>query len=285
MNPVKLLESMDLEQLLQAAEDDIIEDMLYDAMRKMEQETPSDKNYFLPMKLMDEYHNSQEYRQLSENVKDYKEHMLKTGQLYLGKKEKLEQAALEQLDSRTYGKGGPCHRGPLYPGNMEIICASGRRKGRLFRQSKSPDYIYGLDKNGKLLFCKNKADRTTEYIITEKNKELGIAYGQDGKIAAISELYYDAGGQLSDYKYAGFWYGKRNLKISLCCEIYHYQDREVYIDLIQAEGKYPSCEHFRFLQDDDGFVIKGECCNVMHKLIMDVEIPRGMKLRGYPPLK
>lgn len=47
---------------------------------------------------------------------------------------------------------------------------------------------------------------------------------------------------------------------------------------IRAEGKYPECEHFHFLCDSDGLVLKGECCNVMHKLILDVEIPRGTKL-------
>lgn len=278
MNLNKFLESMDLEQLLQAEEDDGIEDMLYNAMRKMEQDMPSHNNFFLPMKMVDEYHSSEEYRQLSDSVRKYKECMLQTAKQYLKRKPELEQTALEKLDSQKYGKGGPLHRGPLHPGNMEIITTSGHKKGRLLKQSKSPDYIYGFDKDGKLLFCKSKADRTTEYVIPEENRELGVTFSRNEKMQAISEVSYDSSGQLLVYRYASFWYGKRKLKVSLLCESYEYQDREVYIDWIRAEGKYPECEHFHFLRDDNGFVLKGECCNVMHKLIMDVELPHGMKL-------
>lgn len=278
MNPVKLLETMDLEQLLQIEDDDLMEDMIYDAMRKMEQELPPDENFFLPMKMLDEYHSSEEYLRLSENVREYKNSMLQTAQQYLGKRQELEQTSLKKLNIQKYGKGGPCHRGPLHPGNMEILLGSGHRKGRLLKQSKSPDHIYGFDSDNRLLFCESKADRTTEYLIRDENRELGVTFGRNEKIAALSEVTYDLNRRLKDYRYAKFEYGKRKLRVTLCCELYEYHEREIYVDWIRAEGKYPECEHFHFLCDSDGFVLKGECCNVMHKLILDVEIPRGTKL-------
>ena len=98
MNPVKLLETMDLEQLLQIEDDDLMEDMIYDAMRKMEQELPPDENFFLPMKMLDEYHSSEEYLRLSENVREYKNSMFQTAQQYLGKRQELEQTPLKKLN-------------------------------------------------------------------------------------------------------------------------------------------------------------------------------------------
>lgn len=275
----KILKSLEIEKLLQAAEEEsIIEDMVYDTMRKMEENIPSGENFFLPMKLLDEYHNSEEFHKLLEMVREDWERMGKAAQEYLGRKPELAEACQEKIACQKYGRGGPEHRGPLHPGHLEVICRSGHKTGRLLKQSKAPDYVYGYDGEGKLLVCKSKMGKTTEYIIREENREFGVSYIPNGRVKAISEVIYYPDGKLESYKYGIFSYIKHKVEISSSSECYEYHGREVYVDWIQAKGKYPSCEHFRFWRDEEGIVVKGECCDVMRKEIMEVEIPRGMKL-------
>ncbi len=273
----KIIKSLEIEKLLQVAQEDYIEDMVYDTMRKMEQNMSPEEYFFLPMRILDEYRSSEEYHKLQEVVRKDWERMGRTAQQYLGRKQELAEACEDRIVSQKYGKGGPGHRGPLHPGHMEIICRSGNRKGRLLKQSKAPDYIYGFDQEGRLLFCKSKMGKTIEYIIWEGNRELGVSYLPNGRVKAISEVSYASDGKLESYVYGTFSYRKHKVEISSSCECYEYHGREVYVDWIEASGKYPSCEHFRFYCDEEGVVEKGECCDVMRKEIMEVAIPRGIK--------
>lgn len=156
------------------------------------------------LNLLDEWHNSMEYKQLRNENYTHINELVHMGEQYVPLCADMQGADFARIEITS---ASSLHRGFYCPSLIYDLIAGNVNRGKKLKRltSKSKEYfIYGFDKNDRLVQCKrfyNGRLANTEYMFYESDHRYGIILDVNGRLEQVSLEKYE-NGKLKTYEIA-----------------------------------------------------------------------------------
>ncbi|MGE7837629.1 hypothetical protein [Viridibacillus arvi] len=184
----------------------------------------------------------------------------------------LENTISKDIDSVIYTKGGETmfHRGYYCPSLVFTYIVGGTKRGKILKRfSKKYSFKYGFNKLGELIYVQNNDEfeqfqdgQFQEFIIHDRNIEIGITVHRNNSISSISRCEYKDG-KLIRYERSELGMQLGTSK-ELYMEEYNYVDNQLNdVEIFHYTHSINVCEKSRYKvgQNSDGEIVylKGGC--------------------------